>query len=37
MLERLAGKAPAEPRIIVLPSELIVRRSTAPLGREAVA
>ena len=37
MLERLAGKAPAEPRTIVLPSELITRRSTAPLSGEAVA
>jgi LacI family transcriptional regulator len=37
MLERLAGKAPAEPRTIVLPSELITRRSTAPLRREAAA
>jgi LacI family transcriptional regulator len=30
MLERLAGKAPSEPRTIVLPSEMITRRSTAP-------
>jgi LacI family transcriptional regulator len=30
MLERLAGDAPDEPRTIVLPSELIPRRSTAP-------
>lgn len=37
MLERLAGKAPAESRTIVLPSELITRRSTAPLSGEAVA
>jgi LacI family transcriptional regulator len=37
MLERLAGKAPADPRTIVLPSELITRRSTAPLHREAAA
>ena len=37
MLERLAGKAPAEPRTIVLPSELITRRSTAPLNCEAAA
>jgi LacI family transcriptional regulator len=37
MLERLAGKAPAEPRTIVLPSELITRRSTAPLSGEVVA
>jgi LacI family transcriptional regulator len=37
MLERLAGKAPAEPRTIVLPSELIIRGSTKHLAREAVA
>jgi LacI family transcriptional regulator len=37
MLERLAGKAPAEPRTIVLPSELITRRSTAPLRVETPA
>ena len=37
MLERLAGKAPAEARTIVLPSELITRRSTAPPRSEAVA
>jgi LacI family transcriptional regulator len=37
MLERLTGEAPAEPRTIVLPSELIARRSTAPPRREATA
>ena len=37
MLERLAGKAPAEPRTIVLPSELIIRRSTAALRVETPA
>jgi LacI family transcriptional regulator len=31
MLDRLSGDAPAEQRTIVLPSELIVRKSTAPL------
>ena len=30
LLERLTGEAPEGPRSIVLPSELIVRRSTAP-------
>jgi LacI family transcriptional regulator len=34
MLERLAGHSPAEPRTIVLPSELIIRRSTAPPSNE---
>ena len=34
MLARLAGNAPAGPRTIILPSELIVRRSTAPPHRE---
>ncbi len=29
LLERLAGEAPGEPRSIILPSEVIVRRSTA--------
>jgi len=33
----LAGKAPAEPRTIVLPSELIIRRSTAALRVETPA
>ena len=33
----LSGKAAAESRTIVLPSELITRRSTAPLSGEAVA
>ena len=37
MLERLTGEAPAEPRTVVLPSELIARRSTAPPRREATA
>ena len=37
MLERLAGKAPVEPRTIVLPSELIIRRSTAALRVETPA
>jgi LacI family transcriptional regulator len=37
MLERLAGNAPAEPRTIVLPIELITRRSTAPLRVETPA
>ena len=36
MLERLTGNAPAEARTIVLPSELITRRSTAPPRREVV-
>jgi LacI family transcriptional regulator len=35
MLERLAGHAPADPRTIVLPCQLITRRSTAPPRREA--
>ncbi|MGD0248668.1 MAG: LacI family DNA-binding transcriptional regulator [Candidatus Limnocylindrales bacterium] len=30
LLERLAGEAPEGPRSIVLPSELVIRRSTAP-------
>ncbi len=37
MLERLAGDAPVERRTLVLPSELITRRSTAPPRHEAVA
>jgi LacI family transcriptional regulator len=36
MLERLAGNAPAGHRTIVLPTELVIRRSTAPPRREAV-
>jgi LacI family transcriptional regulator len=35
MLERLAGDAPAEARTVVLPSEMITRRSTAPPRRVA--
>jgi LacI family transcriptional regulator len=35
MLERLAGDAPAKRRTLVLPSELITRRSTAPPRHEA--
>jgi LacI family transcriptional regulator len=30
LLERLAGEAPEGPRSIILPSELVIRRSTAP-------
>jgi LacI family transcriptional regulator len=37
MLERLTGDPPGEPRTIVLASELIVRRSTAPPRREVAA
>ncbi len=37
MLERLTGDPPSEPRTVVLASELIVRRSTAPPRREVAA
>ncbi len=37
LLARLAGEGPAEPQEIILPTQLIVRKSSGPLQREQAA